>query len=90
MKDYNQLFVKGIDYVKQALLNWNARRYKITNVYVASGDFATIVKRRDRYLILLLALEARVDEVLFKYRRYVTQQKEIDKELIEMGLTIQK
>ncbi len=90
MKDYNQLFVKGIDYVKEALLNWNARRDKITRAYVASGDFATIVKRRDRCLILLLALEARVDDVLFEYRCYVAQKKEIDRELLAMGVKVNK
>lgn len=45
--------------MKEALLNWNARRDKITRAYVAFGDFATIVKRRDRCLILLLSIEVK-------------------------------
>ena len=90
MKDCNQLFVRGIDYLKTAVLNWDARRSKITRAYVASNDFATIRHRKDRCFMLILALEKRVDDVFFAYRRYVAGQKELEAMLSDIGVQVEK
>ncbi len=88
MKDYNQLFVRGIDYVKSAVLNWDQRRSKLTKEYVASGDFATIRGRRDRWILLIIELETRVDNIFFEYRSYAAEQKQLDRMLNEMGVEV--
>ncbi len=90
MKDYNQLFLCGLDYVQASVITWDKRRNNLVESYVKCFSFTSKRHCRDRHLALIMILEARVDEVLFEYRNYLTQQKEIDRWLKEAGVNVQE
>ena len=88
MRDYNQLFARGISYNRQAILNWDQRRSRMLADYVNSNLFMLTNGIIDRVLSMILVLEEREDEVLLFFRNYQQEQQQVDNLFSNLGLAL--
>lgn len=88
MRDYNQLFARGILYNREAILNWDKRRSRLLSDYVNSNLFMMTNGIIDRVLSMILVLEEREDEVLLFFRNYQQEQQQVDDLLSNLGFIL--